>query len=65
MAEAEVTELFDEHEIATRVEELARMAVDRLPGNFVIVGLLIAVLSLSRTLSARCIASAASRASNS
>ena len=41
MAEAEVTELFDEHEIATRVEELARMAVDRLPGNFVIVGLLI------------------------
>ena len=29
VAEAEVTELFDEHEIATRVEELARMAVDR------------------------------------
>lgn len=41
MAEAEVTELFDEHEIATRVEELARMAVHRLPGNFVIVGLLL------------------------
>jgi hypothetical protein len=29
VAEAEVTELFDEHEIATRVEELAGMAVDR------------------------------------
>ena len=41
MAEAEVTELFDEQEIASRVEELARMAVDRLPGNFVVVGLLI------------------------
>ena len=41
MAEAEVTELFDEHEIATRVEELARLAMDRLPGNFVIVGLLL------------------------
>jgi hypoxanthine phosphoribosyltransferase len=41
VAEAEVTELFGEHEIATRVQELARMAVDRLPGNFVIVGLLI------------------------
>ena len=40
MAEAEVTELFDEHEIAARVEELARMAADRLPANFVIVGLL-------------------------
>ena len=35
-----VTQLYDEHAIATRVEELARMAVDRLPGNFVIVGLL-------------------------
>ena len=41
MAEAEVTELFDKHEIAARVEELARMAVDRLPGNFIVVGLLI------------------------
>ena len=41
MAEAEVTELFDEHEIANRVEELARMAVDRLPGDFVVVGLLV------------------------
>ena len=41
MVEAEVTRLFDEHVIATRVEELARMAVDRLPGNFVIVGLLL------------------------
>jgi hypothetical protein len=29
VAEAEVTELFDEHESATRVEELAGMDVDR------------------------------------
>ena len=36
MAEAEVTELFDEHEIAARVGDLARMAVDRLPGDFVV-----------------------------
>jgi hypoxanthine phosphoribosyltransferase len=41
MAGAKVTKLFDEHEITIRVEELARMAVDRLPGNFVIVGLLV------------------------
>jgi hypoxanthine phosphoribosyltransferase len=41
MAEAKVTKLFDEHEIATRVEELARMAVDRLPGNFLVLGLLV------------------------
>ena len=41
MAEAEVTKLFDEHEIAARVDELARMAADRLPGDFAIVGLLI------------------------
>ena len=40
-AEAQVTKLFDEQEIAVRVEELARMAMDRLPDNFVIVGLLV------------------------
>jgi len=41
MAEAKVTKLFDEREIAIRVEELARASVDRLPSNFVIVGLLV------------------------
>jgi hypoxanthine phosphoribosyltransferase len=41
MAEAKVTKLFDEREIAIRVEELARASADRLPGNFVIVGLLV------------------------
>jgi hypoxanthine phosphoribosyltransferase len=40
-AEAQVTKLFDDQEIAVRVEELARMAMDRLPDNFVIVGLLV------------------------
>jgi hypoxanthine phosphoribosyltransferase len=40
-AEAQVTKLFDEQEIAGRVEELARMAMVRLPDNFVIVGLLV------------------------
>jgi hypothetical protein len=40
MAKVKVTTLFDQREIAERVEELARMAVDRLPSNFVIVGLL-------------------------
>jgi hypoxanthine-guanine phosphoribosyltransferase len=40
MAEAKVRKLFDEREIANRVEELARTVVDRLPSNFVIVGLL-------------------------
>ena len=40
-AEAQVTKLFDEQEIAVRVEELARMAMDRLLDNFVIVGLLV------------------------
>ena len=41
MAEAQITKLFDEHEIAVRVEELARMAVERLSNNFVIVALLV------------------------
>ncbi len=41
MAKVKVTTLFDQREIAVRVEELARMAVDRLPSNFVIVGLLV------------------------
>ena len=41
MAETKVTKLFDEHEITIRVEELARMTVDRLPSNFVVVGLLV------------------------
>ncbi len=41
MAQIQVTKLFDEHEITIRVEELARMVVERLPDNFVIVGLLV------------------------
>ena len=39
--EAQVTKLFAEQEIAIRVEELARMAMERLPGDLVIVGLLV------------------------
>jgi hypoxanthine phosphoribosyltransferase len=42
VAEAQVTKLFDKHEIAVRVEELARMVVECFPDNFVIVGLLVA-----------------------
>ena len=41
MPETKVTKLFDEREIAFRVEGLARMAVERLPRNFAIVGLLV------------------------
>jgi len=41
MADAKVTTLFNEREIAIRVEELASMAVDRLPRDFLIVGLLV------------------------
>jgi hypoxanthine phosphoribosyltransferase len=41
MAAAKITKLFDEREIAIRVEELARTAVNHLPSNFVIVGLLV------------------------
>lgn len=41
MAEPTVTKLFDEREIATRAQELARAVADRVPGDFVIVGLLI------------------------
>jgi len=37
----ELTKLFDESEINARVEELARAAASRLPGNFVLVGLLV------------------------
>jgi hypoxanthine phosphoribosyltransferase len=40
-AEAQVTKLFDGEEIALRVEGLARMAMERLPNDFVIVGLLV------------------------
>ena len=40
-AEAQFTKLFDEQEIALRVEGLARMAMERLPSDFVIVGLLV------------------------
>jgi hypoxanthine phosphoribosyltransferase len=36
-----LTKLFDESEISARVEELARMAALRLPGGFVIVGLMV------------------------
>src|SRR5215469_6925760 len=41
MADAKVTKLFDEREIAVRVEEIASKAVDRLPRDFLIVGLLV------------------------
>jgi hypoxanthine phosphoribosyltransferase len=41
VAEAEITKLFDERDIAVRVDELARLAASRLPGDFVIVGLLL------------------------
>lgn len=41
VAEPKITKLFDESEIASRVEELARTAADRLPNDFVIVGLLV------------------------
>jgi len=41
MADAKVTELFDEREIAVRVEEIASNAADRLPRDFLIVGLLV------------------------
>ena len=37
----ELTKLFDESEISARVEELARAAAPRLPGSFVVVGLLV------------------------
>ena len=37
----ELTKLFSESEISARVEELARAAAASLPGNFVIVGLLV------------------------
>jgi hypoxanthine phosphoribosyltransferase len=40
-AETEITTLFDERDIAVRVDELARLAATRLPGDFVIVGLLL------------------------
>jgi hypoxanthine phosphoribosyltransferase len=37
----ELTQLFNEGEISARVEELARAAAPCLPGNFVVVGLLV------------------------
>src|SRR5215470_8280483 len=37
----ELTKLFNESEISARVEELARAAAPCLPGNFVVVGLLL------------------------
>ncbi len=40
-AKDKITKLFDEREIAIRVEELARAIADRLPSDFVIVGLLV------------------------
>ena len=41
MTEVKVTKLFDEGEIAGRVEELAGVVVGRVPQDFVIVGLLV------------------------
>jgi hypothetical protein len=41
MADAKVTKLFDEREIAARVEEIASKTVDHLPRDFLIVGLLV------------------------
>jgi len=65
MEKNKVTTLFDEREIANRVEELARMTADSLPRDFLIVGCWWAALSLSQTLSVRSIALAALRASSS
>jgi len=54
IAESELTELFHESQISVRVDELARAAASRLPGNFVVVGLLVGsfvfVADLMRTL---------------
>jgi len=41
MVDVRVTKLFDEGEIAARVEELAQAVAQRLPADFVIVGLLV------------------------
>ena len=41
MAEATVTKLFDEREIADRVQELARAVADQLPRDFLVMGLLV------------------------
>ena len=41
IAAPELTKLFDESKISARVEELARAAAPRLPGSFVVVGLLV------------------------
>lgn len=41
VAKAEIIKLFDEHDIASRIDEVARRAVARLPNDFVIVGLLV------------------------
>jgi hypoxanthine phosphoribosyltransferase len=41
IAEPELTKLFDENKIGLRVDELAREAAFRLPGDFVVVGLLV------------------------
>jgi hypoxanthine phosphoribosyltransferase len=41
MTEGKVTKLFDEREIAIRVEEIASNAADRLSRDFLIVGLLV------------------------
>ena len=65
MADAKVTKLFDEREIAVRVEEIATKPVDRLPRDFLVVACWWAALSLSQTLSVRFIALAALRASSS
>jgi hypoxanthine phosphoribosyltransferase len=40
-AEAEITKLYDERDIALRVDEIAQLAAGRLPGDFVVVGLLL------------------------
>jgi hypoxanthine phosphoribosyltransferase len=41
IAELELTQLFDEGQISIRVDDLARAAALRLPGDFVVVGLLL------------------------
>jgi hypoxanthine phosphoribosyltransferase len=41
LTEPKLSMLFDEAEISARVEELARAAAARLPGNFAVVGLLV------------------------
>jgi hypoxanthine phosphoribosyltransferase len=50
VAQIQVTKLFDEHEITIRVEQLARMVVERLPDNYLLVGSFVFVADFIRAL---------------